>query len=393
MIYLDHNAITPVRPEAIAAVRAALERVREPGSVHAAGRAARDLLDCARAGSRGDRRAPGRRRVHLRRDRVGGARHPRRARGGAAGRRRLVVTSVEHPCVLSLARALEAAGTPLTVVPVDRRGLVDPEAFRAALGPDVALACAMRANNETGVLLPVPALAAAAREAGAPFFCDAVQAVGKIDVDVRTLGADLVALTGQKFGGPRGAGALWVTPGLRARAALRAASRSADAAPAPRTCPASPGSPPRSRPRSRARPEEAPRVGALRDRLEAGLLAAVPGARVNGAGARGCPGPPPSSFEGCDAEALLMALDLEGLCASAGSACHSGSTPPSGVLLALGLSEAEARATLRFSLGWTTTAAEVDAALRIVPPLVERVRRPGQARCPPVGDSHRSWCA
>jgi cysteine desulfurase len=123
------------------------------------------------------------------------------------------------------------------------------------------------------------------------------------------------------------------------------------------------------------RDEDAARLGALRDRLEQGLLAAVPRARVNGAGAPRLPGTSSILFEGCDAETLLMAMDLEGLCASAGSACHSGSTRPSGVLLAMGLSDAEARATIRFSLGWTTTAAEIEAALRIVPPLVERVRR------------------
>src|SRR5574340_962169 len=215
MIYLDHNAITPMRPEAIAAVRAALDVYGNPSSVHAAGRAARDVLDGARekvAGALGGRPAD----LVFTSGATESAALALRGVLGVAppGRRRLVVTAVEHPCVLSLARALERAGTPLTVVPVDRRGLVDPEAFRAALGRDVALACAMLANNETGVISPVRELAAAAREAGAPFFCDAVQAAGKIPVDVRTLGADLVAITGQKFGGPRGAGALWITPGL-----------------------------------------------------------------------------------------------------------------------------------------------------------------------------------
>jgi cysteine desulfurase len=123
------------------------------------------------------------------------------------------------------------------------------------------------------------------------------------------------------------------------------------------------------------REAEGARVGRLRDRLEAGLLAAVPRSRVNGAGAPRLPGTCSIVLEGCDAETLLVAMDLEGLCASAGSACHSGSTRPSGVLLAMGLSDAEARATIRFSLGWTTTADEIEAALRIVPPLVDRVRR------------------
>ena len=374
MIYLDHNAITPMRPEAKAAASAALEVFGNPSSVHAAGRAARDVLDRARGQvARALGAAPGEIVFTSGATEAAAIAVRGALRSAPAGRRRLVVTSVEHPCVLSLARALEKEGTPLTVVPVDGRGEVDAAAWRAALGPDVALACAMRANNETGVLLDAPALAAAARDAGALFFCDAVQAVGKIEVDARTLGADLVALTGQKFGGPRGAGALWVKPGLplaplfggeqeRGRragtenltgiAGLGAAIEAACA---------------------RREPESA-RVARLRDRLEQGLLAAVPGARVNGAGAPRLPGTCSIAFPGSDAEALLMALDLDGLCASAGSACHSGSTRPSGVLLAMGLSAEEAKATVRLSLGWTSTDADVDAALRMIPPRAARVR-------------------
>ncbi len=375
MIYLDHNAITPMRPEAIAAVRAALEVFGNPSSVHAAGRAAREVLDRARAQVAAAIGAAPADVVFTSGATESAAIALRGVLAGAPpGRRRLVVTAVEHPCVLSLARALERSGTPLTVVPVDRRGLVDPARFRAALGPDVALACAMRANNETGVLLPVPELAAAAREAGALFFCDAVQAVGKVPLDVRTLGADLVALTGQKFGGPRGAGALWVTPGLPL-AALAGGEQERGRRPGTENLPGVAGLGAAIEAACARREEEASRVAALRDRLEAGLLAAVPGARVNGAGAPRLPGTASVTFEGCDAEALLMAMDVDGLCASAGSACHSGSTKPSGVLLALGLSEAEARSTIRFSLGWTTTPEDVDAALRIVPLLVERVRR------------------
>ncbi len=375
MIYLDHNAITPVRPEAKAAVAAALDAFGNPSSVHQAGRAARDLLDGARAKVA---------------DAIGAAPADVVFTSGAteaaalairgvlaavpAGRRRLVVTAVEHPCVLSLSRALERAGTPLTVVPVDGRGLVDPAAFRAALGEDVALACAMRANNETGVLLPVPELAAAAREVGAPLLCDAVQAVGKIDVDVRTLGADLVLLTGQKLGGPRGAGALFVAPGLRL-VPLFGGEQERGRRAGTENLPGIAGLGAAIEAAVARRAAEAERLARLRDRLEAGLLAGVPHARVNGSGAPRLPNTSSILFEGCDAEALLMAMDLEGVCASAGSACHSGSTRPSGVLVAMGLSDAEARATVRFSLGWTTAEGEIDDALRIVPPLVERVRR------------------
>jgi cysteine desulfurase len=375
VIYLDHNAITPMRPEAKDAVRAALEVFGNPSSVHQAGRAARDLLDRARgqvAAGLGGRPADV---VFTSGATEAAALAIRGAVGAApAGRRRLVVTAVEHPCVLGLGRRLAEEGTPLTVVPVDRRGLVDRDAFAAALGPDVALACAMRANNETGVLIPVAELAAAARDRGVPFLCDAVQAVGKIPLDVETLGATLLAITGQKFGGPRGAGALWISPGFPL-APLLGGEQERGRRAGTENLPGVAGLGAALQAAVAAREVEAPRIAALRDRLEAGLLAAVPVARVNGAGAPRLPGTSSITFEGCDAEALLMALDLEGVCASAGSACHSGSTKPSGVLLALGLSELDARATLRFSLGWPTTADEIEAALRIVPPLVERVRR------------------
>jgi cysteine desulfurase len=374
VIYLDHNAITPVRPEAREAMLLALDRFGNPSSVHRAGRDARDVLDLARdrvAHALGARP----RDVVFTSGATEGAALAIRGVLGAApdGRRRLVVTAVEHPCVLGLARALEKGGVPLTVVPVDRRGEVDPEAFRAALGPDVALACAMRANNETGVLLPVPALAAAAREAGVPLLCDAVQATGKIEVDVRTLGASLVILTGQKLGGPRGAGALWIEPGL-ALAPLLGGEQERGRRAGTENLPGVAGLGAALEVAVARREEEAARLGALRDRLERGLLAAAPCARVNGAGAPRLPNTSSIVFEGCDAETLLVAMDLEGLCASAGSACHSGSTRPSGVLTAMGLSAVEARATIRFSVGWSTTAEDVDAALRIVPGLVERVR-------------------
>jgi cysteine desulfurase len=375
VLYLDHNAITPLRPEARAAVERALGVFGNPSSVHAAGRAARDLLDGARAEVAAALGARPAELVFTSGGSEAAALAIRGALGAApAGRRRLVVTAIEHPCVLELARALGREGVPVTVVPVDRRGLVDLDAFRAALGPDVALACAMLANNETGVVLPVRALALAAREVGAPLFCDAVQAAGKLPLDVRELGAELVGLTGQKLGGPRGAGALWIAPGLRL-APVVAGGQERGRRGGTENLPAVAGLAAALAAAVRERPALEVRLGALRDRLEGGLLAAVPGTRVNGAGAPRLPNTSSLTFAGADAEALLMALDLEGLCASAGAACHSGSTTPSEVLTAMGLTEAEARSTVRLSLGWTTTEEEIEAALRIVPPLVERVRR------------------
>ena len=374
LLYLDHAAITPVRPEAKAAVLAALDTFGNPSSVHAAGRAARDLLDRARAQVAAALGAQASEIVFTSGATEAAALALRGVLGASpAGRDDLVVTAVEHPCVLGLAEALRAEGRRVTVLPVDERGLPDPDLARQAVTSRTALVCAMVANNETGVLLPVRELAATARERGALFFTDAVQAVGKIEVDVRTLGADLVALTGQKFGGPRGAGALWVKSGLRL-APLLGGSQERGRRAGTENLPGVAGLGAALEAASERREAEALRLAALRARLETGLLAAIPGARVNGAGAPRLPNVLSITLPGVDAEALLMALDLEGLCASAGSACHSGSTKPSSVLSAMGLSVAEARATLRLSLGWTSTEAEVEGALALIPPLAARVR-------------------
>ena len=374
MTYLDHNAITPMRPEAKAAVTAALDVFGNPASVHAAGRAARDVLDRARAQVAAALGAQPAEIVFTSGATESAALAIRGALGAAAaGREDLVVTAVEHPCVLAVADALRAEGRRVTVLPVDRRGLPELDAARAAVTVRTALFCAMTANNETGVLLPVPELAAIARDRGALFFTDAVQAVGKIEVDVRTLGADLLALTGQKFGGPRGAGALWVKSGVRL-APLLGGTQERGRRAGTENLPGVAGLGAAIEAAVACRDADAPRIAALRNRLEGGLLTALPGAVVNGAGAPRLPGTLSLTIPGADAEALLIALDLDGVCASAGSACHSGSAKPSSVLAAMGLTDAEARATLRLSLGWSSTDEDVDRALELVPRLAARVR-------------------
>ena len=374
MIYLDHNAITPMRPEAKASAVAALEVFGNPASVHAAGRAARDVLDRARARVAAAIGAQPGEIVFTSGATESAALAIRGVLGAAsAGREDLVVTAVEHPCVTAVAEALRAEGRRVTVLPVDRRGLPHLEAARAAVTARTALVCAMVANNETGVLLPVRELAALARDRGALFFTDAVQAVGKIEVDVRTLGADLLALTGQKFGGPRGAGALWVHDGLKLSPVLGGTQERGRRAGTENLSGAA-GLGAAIEAAVERRDAEQRRIGALRGRLEAGLLEAFPDAAVNGAGATRLPGTLSVTLPGTDAEALLIALDLEGICASAGSACHSGSARPSPVLQAMGLTLAEARATLRLSLGWTSTGADVECALEAIPRLARQVR-------------------
>jgi cysteine desulfurase len=372
--YLDHNAVTPARPEALEAAGRALRAFGNPSSVHAAGREAREILDRARAEAAGALGVAPRDLVFTSGATESAALAIRGALAAAPeGRTGLVVTAVEHPCVLDLARELSRSGTPVQVVSVDGDGVVDLEALGAAVTAETALVCCMLANNETGVLQPVGEAAALARAAGAHFLCDAVQAAGKVPLDVPALGADLVALTGQKFGGVRGAGALWIAPGVRLAPLLgghQERGRRAGTENLPGIAAFGAG----LAAAVAALPSDEPRVRALRDRLERGLLAAVPGARVNGGRAPRLPGTLSVTVPGTDGEALLVAQDLEGLCASAGAACTSGSTTPSHVLTAMGLGPAEARATLRLSLGWPSTPADVEHALRVLPPLVERVR-------------------
>jgi len=374
LAYLDHSAITPVRPEAKAAVSAALEVFGNPSSVHAAGRAARDVLDLARARVAAALGARTSEIVFT----SGATESAALAIRGVlerapAGRDELVVTAVEHPCVLALARAIASAGRRVTVLPVNRMGLPDLDAARAAITSRTALACAMLANNEIGVLLPVQELAAMAHDQGALLFTDAAQAVAKVPVDVRTLGVDLLSLTAQKLGGPRGVGALWVKDGV-GLSPLAGGTQERGRRPGTENLPGIAGLGAAIEVAVAGRAAEAERVAALRDRLEAGLLSRIPGSVVNGAGAPRLPGTSSICFPGTDAEALLIALDLEGICASAGSACHSGSSRPSEVLTAIGLTPGEARATLRLSLGWTSTDEDVDRALEALPRLVRQVR-------------------
>jgi cysteine desulfurase len=374
VIYLDHNAISPVRPEAAAAVARALSAFGNPSSVHRAGRDARAILDAARVQTARALGVAARDVVFTSGATEAAAMAIRGVLGAAPeGRTDLVVTAVEHPCVLDLARDLSRHGTPVQVVSVDARGVLDLESLRNAVGPATALVCCMLANNETGVLQPVDEVADLAHEAGALLFCDAVQAAGKIPVDLPSLRADLAAVTAQKFGGPRGAGALHVAPGVRLEP-LAGGHQERGRRAGTENLPGIAGMGAALEVAAGVVDAESRRLGALRDRLERGLLATVPGARVNGAGAPRLPNTLSVTLPGSDAEALLMALDLDGVCASAGAACTSGSTTPSHVLTAMGLSVDESRSTLRLSLGWSSTEADVDAALRLLPPLAARVK-------------------
>ena len=376
LVYLDHNATTPVAPVVAEAVASAVrDTFGNPSSLHAAGQRARRALDDARGAVAALIGAEPGEIVFT----SGGTESDNLAVRGAleaapANRRRLLVGAVEHEAVLNTALALQRGGRPVTIVPVSPEGVVPPEALSRHLGPDVALVSVMLANNETGVVQPVAALAALAHASGALFHTDAVQAIGKVDVNVRELGVDLLTLTAHKFGGPKGAGALWIRRGVPMAGVLAGGRQERNRRPGTENVPAIVGLGVAAR--LAAEDRVGPRaVRARRDRLEQGILGTIPRTAVNGGGAERVPNTTNISFEGVEAESLLIALDLEGIAVSTGSACSSGTLDPSHVLQAMRLPPSRAQSAIRFSLGPGTTDEEIHRVLEVLPRVVARVRR------------------
>lgn len=377
MPYFDHNATTPVHPAVADTVARVLrDEYGNPSSVHRLGQRAKAILDEARSAVAALIGGDPSEIVFT----SGGTEADNLALRGvceaiaAAGRKRLVAGAIEHEAVLNTVKALGRRGWASSLLPVDDTAVVSAGALREAIGPDVAIVSVMHANNEVGTIQPIAELAAVAQEHGALFHTDAVQSIGKVPVDVRALGVDLLSLSAHKFNGPKGVGALWIRRGTRMMATMTGGrherSRRAGtenvagiaglgaAAIAARTNPV----------------EHARAVAALRDRLEQGVLASVPGTMVNGARDRRVPNTTNISFEGVEAESLLIALDLEDFAVSTGSACSSGALEPSHVLRAMGLSAHRTQNSIRFSLGLGNTEAEVDRLLGVLPRVVEKLR-------------------
>lgn len=374
-IYLDHNATTPVAPQVAEAM---LEVLREgfgnPSSLHWHGQQARAALDEARgevaaligaqpqeivftgSGTEADNLA---------------------LRGVAwatrAPRRKLLYAAIEHHAVVHTGRALAREGWPVEAVRGAADGRVDMEDLESKLDAETALVAVMRANNETGVLQPVDEVVERARAVGALVHCDAVQAAGKIPVDVKRLGVDTLALSAHKIGGPKGVGALWVRRGTRLEPLLRGGSQERGRRAGTEDVAGLVGFGRAARLARERLEERAAAWGALRDRLEAALLV-LPGARINGSADR-VPNTTNVSFEGCEAESLLMALDLMGVSVSTGAACAAGAVEPSHVLRAMGLSPERVQGSLRFSVGSGNTAEEIDAAADAVGRALERQRQ------------------
>jgi cysteine desulfurase len=386
-VYMDANATTPLLPQVLETMQPYFgEQFGNASSVHRFGQQARAAVERAResiarllscrpaevvftsGGTEGDNLAiAGILGVHL-------------AAGTALSDMHLITSAIEHHAVLITAQRLEKRGLRVTYLPVDHSGRVLPEDVRRAITPQTRLISVMLANNETGVLQPVTEIAQIAAAAGIPMHTDAVQAAGKIPIDVAQLGVQLLTISGHKMHAPQGAGALYVRRGTLLEPLFFGGNHERQRRAGTENLPGIVGL-------GRAADlaidgfahNSVAEIAALRDRLEAGLLAAIPNSGLNGVDANNRPAarvPNTTSlwFDQVEGEALVIALDLKGLAVSSGAACSSGAIEPSHVLTAMGLSAPHARSSLRFSLGKHNTAADIDFALEVVPPTVARLR-------------------
>ena len=376
-VYFDYNATTPLAPEVTdAVVRTMREVFGNPSSIHHFGQQAKATLDDARSAVASLLNADPSEIVFT----SGGTESDNLAIRGAAealepaGRRHLIASGIEHEAVLNTLRALARRGWRTTLLAADASGLVSPDRLRDAIDADTALVSVMHANNEVGTIQPVAALAAIAHEHGALMHTDAVQSAGKIPVDVRALGVDLLSLSAHKFNGPKGAGALWIKRGTRMQPTVTGGKHERNRRAGTENVAGIAGLGAAARHAAGKMPADAARVGALRDRLETGVLRDVPGTAVNGARDSRVPNTTNISFERVEAESLLIALDLEGIAVSTGSACSSGTLEPSHVLKAMGLPSHRTQNSLRFSLGMFSTQEEVDRVVAVLPSLVEKLR-------------------
>jgi cysteine desulfurase len=390
-VYADHAATTPPAAEVVEAMLSYLEPARfgNASSAHRRGEAARDAIEAARERVAALIGALPEEIVFT----ASGSEANNLALKGASlaasgDRRRLVFSAIEHPSVLETARHLQSRGVPVTIVPVDAGGVVDLDRLAGALGADVALVAVMWVNNEVGTLQPVAEIASLAHAAGAVFLCDAVQAVGKLPVSVAGAGADLLSLAGHKFHGPPGAAALCVRRRTRLVPLVHGGHQERSRRAGTENLAALVGlGVAAERARARLAADGPRRLAALGDRLRAGLVAAIPGTRLNGDPARRLPSIVNLCFSGVDGEAVLHELDREGITVSTGSACSAAAPGPSHVLIAMGLRPEDAHASVRFSLGEGSGDEDIDRILSVAPPVVERLRalERGAAPAPRAG--------
>jgi len=381
--YLDYNSTTPVDREVLEAMLPYLaENFGNASSIHSPGQQARGAVDRARDSVAALLGAKPAEIVFT----SGGTEADNLALFGVAAastktRKHIVTTAIEHHAVLNSCQELERQGIDVTYVPVGSDGVVNPDDIRRALRPETILISVMHANNELGTIQPVEEIGHIAAEADVYFHCDAVQAAGKLPLDVNRLGADLLSISAHKIYGPKGAGALYVRSGTPLTPQFHGGHHERDRRPGTENVPGIVGlgkaaelARIRLAGNNAASSSELERIAALRDRLEERLLDEIPSVSVNGDAGRRVGNTSNLTFAGAGGESLIIALDLQGIACATGAACSSGAVEPSHVLLAIGLSADDARSSLRFSLGRNTTPEEIDYAIRVIPGVVERLR-------------------
>ena len=373
LIYLDNNATTPLLPEVFEAMRPYFgDQFGNASSIHHHGQQTRAAVEDARESVAALLGCAASEIVFT----SGGTEADNLALTGLTGEGDHVITSsIEHSAVLQTCRHLEETGAELTVLPVDGRSLLDPADVRRALRPNTKLISIMMANNETGVLQPVEEIGKLAAEAGVCFHTDAVQAAGKVAIDVKRIGCHALSISGHKIHAPQGIGALYVKKGTRLRPMLYGGRHERSLRAGTENVPGIVGLGKAAQVAKAAFDRgDDKNMAAMRDRLQQGILAQVEDAGVNGEGAMRVPNTSNIHFDHIDGEAMVIALDLKGVSVSTGAACSSGAIESSHVLLAMGLRPDQARASIRFSLGKQTIADDIDFALALVPETVARLR-------------------
>jgi cysteine desulfurase len=375
-IYLDYNATTPVDRAVLEAMLPYFaENFGNASSIHSSGQRGRSAVDEARDSVAALIGAKTAEVVFT----SGGTEADNLALFGSVmasnqARKHVIATAIEHHAVLNAAQALEKQGIDVTYVSVGSDGVVDPQDIRRELRPETTLISVMHANNELGTIQPIEEIGRIAAEADVYFHCDAVQSAGKMPLDVNRLGVDLLSVSAHKIYGPKGVGALYVRTGTPLAPQSHGGHHERDLRPGTENVPGIAGFGKAAELAKMNCEMDAARVAVLRDRLEEMLTGSLGSVHVNGDRARRVANTTNLAFAGAGGEALVIALDLQGISCSTGAACSSGAVEPSHVLLAIGLSADEARSSLRFSLGRATTSDEVDRAIAIIPPTVERLR-------------------
>ena len=376
-IYFDHAATTPVREEVYNEMQPYFtERYGNPSSIYEIARDSKKALDTARekvaqainadaneiyftgSGTEADNWA------------IKGI-----AESYADKGRHIITTSIEHPAVLHTCQYLETKGYQVTYLPVSNKGIVDLEMLKAAIRPDTVLISVMAANNEIGTLQPIAEIGAIAREKGVLFHTDAVQALGQIPLDVKAMHIDLLTITAHKIYGPKGVGALYIRKGVRIKPFIHGGGQERNRRAGTENVPSIVAFGKACELAVGEIAQEAAHTRTLRNKLIDGILARVPYARLNGDRERRLPNNANISFEFIEGESILLLLEMQGIYASSGSACTSGSLDPSHVLLAIGLPHEEAHGSLRLTLGRENTEADVAKLLEVLPPIIAKLRQ------------------